>query len=173
MLLAVVAGCGTKTVDEAQFGIAQRLEGYDDLRNLFRDGSIFFAGQPGEAAYRQLAEEEGITAVICIRMPSELQNLGFDEVALAAELGMAYENLGFSYDSYSADLVDRFAKTLTRIEGPVLIHCGSSNRVGGLWANYLNRHRGIEIDEAIRIGKTAGLRSQAMIDAVRRVAGEK
>ena len=173
LVFVLVSGCGPKTLEEAPIGVAQSVDGYDGVRSLARDESIYFAGQPREADYRRLAEEEGIKTVICARLPVELQSLGFDEVALAAELGMAYEDIGFSYGSYSADHVDRFAEILARIEGPVLIHCASSNRVGGLWANYLNRHRGIDIEEAIRIGRAAGLRSQVMIDAVMRVAGEK
>ena len=40
--------------------------------------------------------------------------------------------------SFSADVVDRFAKALDEASGGgVLVHCASSNRAGGIWAAYL------------------------------------
>ena len=173
LFFGLTPGCGSATLDESQIGIAQRVEGYDDVRNLFRDGSVYFAGQPQEAAFRRLAEDEGIKTVINTRRRSELENLGFDEIALIEELGMSYLELPFSYDSFSAEDVDRFAEILAATDAPVLVHCGSSNRVGGLWACYLALYRDHELEESIRLGKAAGLRSSSMIDAVRRVTGEK
>lgn len=51
----------------------------------------------------------------------------------------------------------------------MLIHCASSNRVGGLWAAYPVRYCGYGIDEAIRLGGAAGRSRQSMIDAAKRV----
>jgi hypothetical protein len=51
----------------------------------------------------------------------------------------------------------------------VLLHCASSNRVGGVLAVMAHR-KGKPLDDAIAEGQQAGLKSPAMIDAVRRVA---
>ncbi len=54
--------------------------------------------------------------------------------------------------------------------GPVLVHCASSNRVGGVLAVIASR-RGRSLDEAIADGRAAGLHSPVMENAVRRVLG--
>jgi protein tyrosine phosphatase (PTP) superfamily phosphohydrolase (DUF442 family) len=54
--------------------------------------------------------------------------------------------------------------------GPVLLHCASSNRVGGVWAVIQSR-KGKTLDEALAAGQQAGLHSPVMEAAVRRVLG--
>jgi len=39
---------------------------------------------------------------------------------------------------------------------PLLIHCGSANRVGAIWVLYLV-HRGIPISIAVEEGRTIGM----------------
>ena len=74
--------------------------------------------------------------------------------------------------TFSTDDIDRLAAIIDEAEGRVLIHCASSNRVGGLWAAYLHRHRGYDLEEAIELGMAAGLRPGRMIEAVKRVVGQ-
>jgi uncharacterized protein (TIGR01244 family) len=171
LIALVTAACGSEGAQVAQVGevaVAQRVDGYSGVNNLFHDGSFFFAGQPDAASLQRLAEE-GVRTVINLRRPSELEGLAFDEPAVVEEAGMSYWNIPVTPATLSADHVDQLAEILAQVEGPVMLHCGSSNRVGGLWATYLVRHRGMDVEEAIDIGKAAGLRSQGMIDAVRRV----
>jgi uncharacterized protein (TIGR01244 family) len=174
LLLVVFAdSCAAgESQDTAPVGVAVRLEGWEGINNLFRDGSIYFGGQPDEATLRRLADETGIKTVINIRESSEMNRLGFDEPVLIGELGMEYLSIPLTPQTFSTGEVDRLAEILAGTAEPVLIHCGSSNRVGGLWAAYLKNHRGYEIEEAIEHGKAAGLRSTSMIDAVKKVTRE-
>ena len=55
--------------------------------------------------------------------------------------------------------------------GPVLLHCASSVRVGGVLA-VLEAKSGKPIEEALDAGREAGLRGDAMVEAVRRVLGQ-
>jgi protein tyrosine phosphatase (PTP) superfamily phosphohydrolase (DUF442 family) len=55
--------------------------------------------------------------------------------------------------------------------GPVLLHCASANRAGGVWT-VLQAIAGKPIDEAEQEGRRFGLRSEAMVEAARRVAAE-
>jgi protein tyrosine phosphatase (PTP) superfamily phosphohydrolase (DUF442 family) len=66
--------------------------------------------------------------------------------------------------------VDRFAEELATTDGPVLLHCKKSNLVGGLWAAYLVREHGAGWDEALALGKAAGLSRLSMIEAAQRLA---
>ncbi len=50
-------------------------------------------------------------------------------------------------------------------EGEVLVHCGSSNRVGALLALRAFYHEGATVEEAMDIGAVAGM--TRMTDAVR------
>ena len=48
---------------------------------------MFIGGQPTEKALREL-RAKGVTTVVNLRMPEEMARVGFDEAALAKELGM-------------------------------------------------------------------------------------
>ena len=161
----------TQPVSEAPVGVATSLDGWDDVNNVFRDGDVFFAGQPQETAWNRFADE-GVGVVINIRQPSELESLEYDEPNAVEALGMRYVSIPMTPDSFSAADVDRLAEVLAESTEPVLIHCGSSNRVGGMWAAYLVRERGMDLDVAMERGKAAGMRSDSVMEAVRRVANE-
>ena len=173
VLLVTLGACAAPRLSTVAVEEAEPQQGWEGINNLFRDGFFYFGSQPDEAAFGRLAEEAGVTTVINLRRPQELEQLAFDEPVLVEGLGMRYVNIPITPDAFSADDVDRLAAVLAETEGPVLLHCGSSNRVGGMWAAYLARHRGVDLDEAIRLGKTAGLRRDTMIEAARRVAQEK
>ena len=172
LLLAALGACSSPQSTTIATDGAARLDGWDGVNNLFQDGNVYFAGQPDAASLKRLATEAGIKTVVNIRYPEELSRLAFDEISLVDSLGMRYVSIPVSPASFSVDDVDRLAAVLSGTDEPVLVHCASSNRVGGIWSAYLVRNQGVDIDHAIEIGKTAGLRSPGMIEAVRRVAGE-
>ena len=49
---------------------------------------MFIAGQPTEKALREL-RAKGVTTIVNLRMPEEMARVGFDEAALAKELGIS------------------------------------------------------------------------------------
>jgi protein tyrosine phosphatase (PTP) superfamily phosphohydrolase (DUF442 family) len=53
--------------------------------------------------------------------------------------------------------------------GPVLLHCGSSNRVGAVWAVIQAQAKGLTVEQALEEGRRAGLSSASMEAAVKRV----
>lgn len=147
------------------------VSGWPDTAKVSRVGRIWFAGQPSEAALK-LAAIEGVGLVINLRPDEEMAKVPFDEPGLVAELGMRYVSIPVTPATFSRADVDRFAAEITSTDGPVLFHCSSSNRCGGLWTVYLMREHGLSWVEALALGKAAGLRRQSMIDAVQRVAEE-
>jgi len=173
-LIAGHAGCERAPRPEviaagAQLVAAEPVSGWPGTKNVSRAGRIFFAGQPGEAALRQAAAE-GVALVINSRTAQEMTRVPFDEPALVAALGMQYVVIPVTPSTFSAADVDRFAEALAATDGPVLFHCATANRSGGLWAAYLVRKRGLPWERALDLGRAAGLSRQSMIEAARRVA---
>jgi len=150
---------------------ARPVSGWPDTKIVSRVGRIYFAGQPSEAALR-LAAAEGVDLVINLRPMQEMAKVPFDEPGLVAELGMRYVTIPVTPSTFSLADVDRFGDQLSTTDGPVLFHCSSSNRCGGLWAVYLVREHGAAWDEALALGKAAGLSRESMIEAAQRVAQE-
>ncbi len=173
LLLITLTACESRndaTVATASEG-AVRLDDWAGINNLFQDGRMYFGGQPDEASLARLAGEAGVKTIVNIRFPEEMSRVSFDEQAVVDSLGLRYVTIPVSPASFSQEDVDRFAEVLSETDEPVLLHCASSNRVGGMWAAYLAMHRGVSAGEAIELGRSAGLRSDGMVAAVRRVAG--
>jgi hypothetical protein len=53
---------------------------------------MFIGGQPTEKAIRDL-KSKGVTTIVNLRMPEEMTRVGFDEAALAKELGIRYVHI--------------------------------------------------------------------------------
>jgi uncharacterized protein (TIGR01244 family) len=150
---------------------AEPVGGYDDTRNVSRTGDVTFAGQPTETALERYAGEGG-SAVINIRTLAGGDAPSFDEQTAVEDLGMTYSHVPMSSSTFSTMDVKLFIQAMRDVEGPVMVHCGSSNRVGGMWAAYLALEEGVETETAIELGKAAGMRSESVEEAARRVIAE-
>jgi uncharacterized protein (TIGR01244 family) len=128
---------------------------------------VLTGGKPTADALRQ-AQAQGVAKIVNLCPHSE--DMGFDEPALVATLGMAYENIPVAG---GGDLTranaERLAQSLAGANGPVLVHCMSSNRVGALFALKSRLLDGKSVDEALAIGRAHGLK--AMEPAVRQLLG--
>ena len=93
---------------------------------------ITSSGQPDQAAL-EVFSESGYAAIIDLRGESE--NRGINEKAAVESLGMDY--VLFPIESRAAISFENAAeldKLIKSYDAPVLIHCGSGNRVGALLA---------------------------------------
>ncbi len=125
----------------------------EDLRPI--DG-ITSSGQPDASAF-EIVAKSGYVAVIDLRGPSE--NRGLDEKSVVEELGLEYIEFPLvGSESISFANAKRLDVLLNDIDGPVLLHCGSGNRVGAILAL---RHslQGADDEDAMQYGKSAGLTS--------------
>ena len=116
---------------------------------------ITSSGQPDEAALRVFAES-GYVAVVDMRGPNENRGLE-DEQAVVEELGMKYIPFPVTTQGQiSFDIARDLDGVLQSIDGPVLLHCGSGNRVGAVLAL---RHSlgGAGDEDSLAYGKNAGL----------------
>jgi len=163
-----------RAAPQRPIGTAQRVADpalADEFNNLSSDGDIYFAGWPSEAGLRTLAAR-GVKTVIALKTPEQVMDArGYDPRAVAKELGIAYVVIPVTPDSYDAAVLDRFAAAFDGSAGPILIHCGSSSTVGGVWSGYLAAKRGVPSDQALDRGRAAGLREGPMTDAAERVIG--
>jgi uncharacterized protein (TIGR01244 family) len=115
---------------------------------------VVTSGQPDEESLRELADA-GYVAVIDLRGVDEER--GFDERSVVESTGMSYVSLPISGASeVSYENASALDKILGDAEGPVLLHCASSNRVGAL-LSLRARMRGASPEEALELGTAAGL----------------
>jgi uncharacterized protein (TIGR01244 family) len=112
---------------------------------------MFIGGQPTEKAIRDL-HARGVTTIVNLRMPEEMSRVGFDEAALAKELGMKYVHIpmrGTPENPYGPKQLDTFAAAMASADGKVLLHCTVAWRASHLWAAYLIRERQTPVSTAL------------------------
>lgn len=112
---------------------------------------MFIGGQPTEKALRDL-RARGVTTLVNLRMPEEMARVGFDEAALAKELGIKYVHIpmrGSAENPYGPKELDTFAAAMASADGKVLLHCTVAWRASHLWAAYLIRDRKTPVETAL------------------------
>ncbi|MCH8823636.1 MAG: protein tyrosine phosphatase family protein [Planctomycetes bacterium] len=174
----LVIGCQANNVKTSSSRFAAMPRDIDDwvgVPQLSENGAVYFAGQPTESGLKDLAER-GVKIVVNLRSIKEMQTkIDFNEAIVVESLGMKYVHIPVVPSSFSPEDVDRLREVLDQADldmnhkSRILIHCASSNRVGGMWAAYLNSELGFDPDKAIEYGKNAGLRGDSMINAAMRV----
>ena len=116
---------------------------------------IVTSGQPDEAAFRKFAGA-GYTTVIDMRAADEDRGLK-DEQRLIEALGMTYVLFPIAgKEDISFEKAAALDKILDGIDGPVLVHCASGNRVGALFA-LRAKNNGATSADAMLVGKAAGM----------------
>jgi uncharacterized protein (TIGR01244 family) len=121
---------------------------------------MFIGGQPTEKALREL-RAKGVTTLVNLRMPEEMAQVGFDEGALAKELGMTYVHIrmrGTAQNPYGPTQLDAFAAAMASADGKVLLHCTIAWRASHLWAAYLIRERHTPVATALSQARLINLR---------------
>lgn len=165
VLAAVLAASACKTVAEdaaagpdplSEPATLQAAE-VGTIRNLHTFGDIWLAGQPGAEDFA-LVEDAGIATVINLRKTDE--PVGFDVAACVADNDMLYANPAFrSPDELTDELFGELRELLREAPRPLLLHCGSANRVGAVWIPWRVLDKGVELEQAVAEAKEIGLRS--------------
>ena len=131
-----------------------------DLAAVVTDGKIepvdgiTSAGQP-DATALQVFADSGYAAVIDLRGGDEKR--GYDEAGKVEELGMEYVSMPvIGRDGISFENAKKLDELLAGYDAPVLVHCGSGNRVGALLA-LRESLAGADDEAALEVGRSAGL----------------
>ncbi|MGK2962126.1 MAG: beta-lactamase hydrolase domain-containing protein [Gemmatimonadaceae bacterium] len=143
-----------------------------ETRGMFIDrfakvgDDFFIAGQPTERALREM-KAQGVTTVINLRMPAEMERVGFDEAKLVASLGMKYVYIpmrgGSGEMSYSPATLARFTEAMKSADGKVLLHCTIAWRASHIWAAYLIE-QGVSDETAIAHARAINLMDDHRMD---------
>ncbi len=155
----VFAGCGGEPAPQPEPAPVVEATAVDPI-TLVENGKmpmegVLTGGQPTDEQFAAL-RDAGFATVINLRQPSERGNR--DEAEMIAELGMAYVSIpvdgkaGLTEENAAA-----LAAALDGAAGPVLLHCGSGNRVGALLALKAFWLDGASAEEALELGIAGGV----------------
>ena len=123
------------------------------------------AGQPSPEAMAEL-EEMGFRTIINLRTRKEG---AVEEGQAVRALGLDYVWVPVSATTLSLSDIESVEAVLSDPErGPVLLHCGSSDRVGAVWGA-IQARAGRTLEEAEAEARSAGLRSPKNWEAALRV----
>lgn len=176
LLLAACAGREAQSPPPSagQGGDAQALAGAGDARfeaiPALREPrpGLYTAAQP-TAAQIEAAAARGVRTVISLRGDGEVD---WDEQSQVESAGLRFVRVPVrSAADLSPESVTALDAALREAgDAPVLLHCGSSNRVGALVALRAAWLEGADLEAAIEAGRAAGLAS--LEPAVRERLGE-
>jgi uncharacterized protein (TIGR01244 family) len=104
------------------------------VRNYSRVDATIGCGGATEASAMPALKREGFVSVINLRQASE-PGANVDASRTAAQAaGLKYIHLPFNAAAPDPAVVDQFLKAVAdKNNQPAYIHCGSANRVGGVW----------------------------------------
>jgi len=161
---SLVAVAGDKNLD-AVSSLKADLDAVVELNQVHPVEGVTTAGQPDEAGFKVFADN-GYAAVIDLRTAGE--NRGLEEPEVVESLGMDYINLPIGRDGITFANAKALQSLIQAYDEPVLVHCGSANRVGALFAlsEYLESE---DAEAALEAGRAAGL--TGMEPVVRKVLG--
>jgi uncharacterized protein (TIGR01244 family) len=119
------------------------------------------AGQPKDSAFAKLAEN-GYRSVLSLRTGSEGIDLAHEK-EMVEKAGLRFINIPVQSSAPKPEQVTDFIKAVKdNSNQPMLIHCGSANRVGAFWMIYRVVDQGWPEDKALEEAITIGLTSPAL-----------
>ncbi len=128
----------------------------DGMNNSVLVGDLLIGGQPSVAALSYLADE-GYEVILSTRGETELS---WDEKAVVDSLGMRFVSIPMPnpVTGITDEQVDLFAEFMNGDHGRVVLHCGSGNRMSGLWAVWLVEKEGLSPEEALDLAERTGMK---------------
>lgn len=125
------------------------------IPNVHRSGDLILSGQfaPDDIG---LLQGDGVDRVISLRNADETT---FDESEIVTGAGIEHVRIPFaSEESLTDDVFDK-VRGLLKDQQKTLLHCGSANRVGGVWLPYRVLDQGVDVATALKEAKRIGLKT--------------
>lgn len=125
--------------------------------NVPRAG-LYVSGQPGAGDWMRLPAL-GIGTVINLRPQAEMA--GRDEGAEVRAAGLRYIEIPVANaEAITRENARKLHEAIGSAKGsPVLVHCASANRAGGLLALAMVTEHGMPPEQALAFGRKAGMKS--------------
>lgn len=155
LIAHVALGVARQARSEKQAKIESALK--DDVpKVLCIDDNFTTGAQPSQAAYSKLAAN-GFRSVLNLRTAQEGADTEREHVEKS---GLRYINIPVLTSELKNEQADQFIQAVKdKSNHPMLIHCGSANRVGAFWMIYRVIEQGWTeekaYEEATRIGLTS------------------
>ncbi len=135
----------------------QKLENLEMSNRANPSDNLITGGQPTKQDLHLLAKK-GIKTVINLRTKGEFSQ--FDEQQVVEGLGLKYVVIEVAgSDGINLENAQKLHEALGDLKEPALVHCASSNRVGGLLAYRAFKLQGLSAEKALELGKNAGMKS--------------
>ncbi len=126
-------------------------------KNVHQQGNLFFGGQFGPEDIQTLQNQK-ITRVITLRTDGEVK---WDEEAAIKAANMEFVKIPIrTPESLTDDVFDKVRELLQDKSKATLFHCGSANRVGGVWLPYRVLDEGVDVETALAEAKIIGLKTE-------------
>ena len=156
--LAIAAAIAVPALAQVQKAELAGVRNYSKV-----DSTVGCAGATDPSAMKAL-KADGYVSVINLRMPTE-QGADIEGSRAAAQAaGLKYFHFPFNTATPDAAVVSSFLSTVAdKRNQPVFVHCGSANRVGGMWMIKRVLQDKWPIDQARTEAEAIGLREPAMI----------
>ncbi len=118
-------------------------------------GAFLFGGQPTKEALVEI-RDLGYRTVVSTRGAGELD---WDEKTAVESLGMTFVHIPMNkpVEEITDEQIRAFTDLMENGERPMVLHCGSGNRVSGLWAVWLVEHEGMSPEAALALAEGAGM----------------
>ncbi len=150
--LALLAGCQTHRA-----ALAPAVMPATSIELRAPSPGLYTAGQPAADDWAAIAAR-GVGTVIDLRAPGELKDR--DEAAEVRAAGMRYVAIPVAGAGGIDDANAKILRAaLDAADGPVLVHCASGNRAGGLLALMQARSGAMTTEAALAFGRSAGMTS--------------
>ena len=124
--------------------------------------NLLTGGQPG-ARQLEAMSQAGVATVLDLRDPMEPRPI--DEAGSIQRLGMSYVIIPVTPNTLNDATLERILTVLRENKDhPVLVHCGSGNRVGAALIPHLMLDQGLGEEDAIHQAMRIGLRAPDLLE---------
>ena len=167
LMLAIIILCFTLSLAFAQQPKSEKLTKIETAlkdevpKILCVNENFATAAQPKDDAWQKLSAN-GFKSVLNLRTNNE--GIDFNkERELVEKAGMRYINIPVTGNDPKAEQAEAFIKVVKDAQNhPMLIHCGSANRVGAFFMIYRVVEQGWAEDKALEEAKQIGLTSPGL-----------